>query len=143
MSNDPMEDMPKPGIGCHHTGFEKDCFDLVTKGRCKRWKVVPLEDEKTGAFIKNYGACIDDFPYVQNLLLLKKADNTTQAIQQGNAEAKDRDVKHTAIQAHVLGTVMSAAQRIDVARDVIETARIEGEKQEQLALTHSSNGSDH
>lgn len=135
MSGDINDDMPKPGVGCHRTGFEKDCRDLVTSGRCRRWKVIPLEDTEKGAFIKNFCACVDDYPYFQNLLLLKKADNTTVAIQQGNKEAQQRDTKRMAIDVQVLGTVMDATQRIKLAGEAIEDARQLDHRQEQLALT--------
>jgi hypothetical protein len=41
-------DLPEKGVGCHRTGFEKDCRALVVDGRCKRWMQIQGANPNTG-----------------------------------------------------------------------------------------------
>ena len=51
--------LPDAKRGCHRTGFEKPCIELLSSGKCDRWKVLPGEDPNTKAARQEWG-CIDD-----------------------------------------------------------------------------------
>jgi len=51
---------PPKEIGCHHTGFQKKCRDLVTKGLCNRWVCLIGADPNTGETLNHYN-CIDNW----------------------------------------------------------------------------------
>jgi hypothetical protein len=55
--------LPDPKKGCHRTGFEKPCMELLSSGKCDRWKVLPGEDPNTKAARQEWG-CIDDLMLV-------------------------------------------------------------------------------
>lgn len=55
-----MHGLPNKEIGCHHTGFEKKCFDLVTSGACTRWIQIMGRNPNTGGEINKYD-CIDNW----------------------------------------------------------------------------------
>lgn len=53
-----MDFLPNEKIGCHHTGFEKNCRDLVTSGRCQKWIQLHGMDRTTNKPIDTWG-CVD------------------------------------------------------------------------------------
>ena len=52
--------LPKPDMGCHRTGFDKNCRDLVASGRCKRWMQVVGADPNTGEPVNRFD-CVDNW----------------------------------------------------------------------------------
>lgn len=50
--------LPDENIMCHHTGFEKRCFDLVTQSKCRKWRNLLGTDPQTGAQL-NVWDCVD------------------------------------------------------------------------------------
>lgn len=53
-------ELPKDDVWCHRCDFEKKCRDLVSSGKCQRWKHVPGDspyrfDKKTSDW-----GCLDD-----------------------------------------------------------------------------------
>ena len=72
-------ELPKPEALCHHTGFEKSCRELVTSGKCNRWRFLPGADPFTQEARQKWG-CIDD------LVLFLQGEASRQA-----------DAAHTAI----------------------------------------------
>ncbi len=59
-----MVDLPPKERGCHRTGFEKNCRDLVVSGRCERWMTINGTNANTGEPV-NGSKCIDDWiPYL-------------------------------------------------------------------------------
>ena len=65
-------ELPKPDDFCHHTGFEKSCRELVTSGKCKRWRDLPGADPFTGEQRSAWG-CVD------NLVLLLQGEAMRQS----------------------------------------------------------------
>lgn len=54
----PLEALPPKDLGCHRTGFEKKCRDLVSDGLCNRWRheLVIVEGKQTTWF-----DCVDNW----------------------------------------------------------------------------------
>lgn len=50
--------LPDEKIMCHHTGFEKRCFDMVTQAKCRKWRNLLGVDPQTGAQM-NVWDCVD------------------------------------------------------------------------------------
>jgi hypothetical protein len=50
--------LPDEKIMCHHTGFEKRCFDLVTQSKCRKWRNVLGANPQTGEQM-NIWDCIE------------------------------------------------------------------------------------
>lgn len=55
-----MEGLPNKEMGCHRTGFEKKCFDLVTSGVCRRWTQIMGRNPNTGEDMNRWD-CIDNW----------------------------------------------------------------------------------
>ena len=57
-----MTDDTQPSLTrmCHRTGFTKKCRQLVSTGKCERWKILPVEE---GDRRYNKGDCIDDWAF--------------------------------------------------------------------------------
>ena len=53
-------DLPDKDIGCHRTGFEKKCRQLVCDGICNRWIEVMGMNPQSGEQIKHYD-CVDNW----------------------------------------------------------------------------------
>lgn len=55
-----MGDLPLPNkeTMCHHTAFEKRCFDMVTQCRCPKWIVLHGKDPQKDTVGTIYG-CVD------------------------------------------------------------------------------------
>lgn len=50
--------LPDEKIMCHHTHFEKRCFDLVTQSKCRKWRNLVGTDPQTGTSL-NVWDCVD------------------------------------------------------------------------------------
>ena len=53
-------DLPDEKIMCHRTGFDKSCFDMVTKCKCQLWVQVQGMDPQTEQIISR-SACADSW----------------------------------------------------------------------------------
>ena len=53
-------DLPPLELGCHRTGFEKKCRDLVSCGLCNRWIGMTGMDANTGQSVKPFD-CVDNW----------------------------------------------------------------------------------
>lgn len=50
--------LPDEKVMCHHTGFEKLCFDMVTKCKCRKWVQILGVNPNTGEQINKWD-CTD------------------------------------------------------------------------------------
>lgn len=55
-----MGPLPNKDIGCHETGFEKTCFDMVTQKGCQKWVNVKGTHPQSGAQVDCW-ACADQW----------------------------------------------------------------------------------
>lgn len=69
-----MTTLPDKEVGCHHTGFEKNCRALVAEGRCNRWVQVQGRNPQTGEMINRWD-CVDNWT---PLLLIENAQQSRQ-----------------------------------------------------------------
>jgi hypothetical protein len=68
--------LPDKDIGCHRTGFEKSCRDLVAAGRCRRWVLIQGAHPQTDEPVNRYD-CIDNWI---PLLLMDVGRNVSQGV---------------------------------------------------------------
>lgn len=68
-------DLPGKDIGCHHTGFEKKCRELVCNGVCNRWIQVSGKNPNTGEDVNHYD-CVDNW---MPMLTIQTAQQMRQA----------------------------------------------------------------
>ena len=71
--------MPKDSRWCHHTGFEKKCRDLVSSGKCERWRDLPGADPFTGQARAAWG-CTDDLVLMLQGEAMRQADGAHAAV---------------------------------------------------------------
>jgi hypothetical protein len=82
-------DLPEKGVGCHRTGFEKDCRALVVDGRCKRWMQIQGANPNTGEQM-NRSMCVDDWgPFLQM--------ETSQQVRQAGAAIESHRNENSAV----------------------------------------------
>ena len=97
-----MESLPDEKRGCHHTGFEKNCRDLVISGRCTRWIWVETDNAQTGEKIREWD-CADN--WVPVMLIVNARE-----IRQGAAAMESfRNEVHTGNE--VFGALLSQKQQ--------------------------------
>jgi hypothetical protein len=53
-----MTYLPEVGVGCHETGFEKDCRDMVVNRRCRKWIQIQGTNPNTGESVNRWD-CVD------------------------------------------------------------------------------------
>ena len=70
--------LPEKGIGCHRTGFEKSCRDMVVEHSCRLWCRISGHNPNTGEPIDKY-ECADA------LMPLLTIENSQQQRQTGAA----------------------------------------------------------
>lgn len=67
--------LPPVDKWCHHTGFEKKCLKLVTSGKCRRWRALPMENPMTGKPLDDMHGCVDDLVlFLQGQAAMKAND---------------------------------------------------------------------
>lgn len=92
--------LPDKDLGCHRTGFEKKCRELVCGGICNRWIQISGENPNTGEAIHHYD-CVD------NWMPLLTIENTQQARQMGAAIESFRNEMLKANEVHAsIGVAM-------------------------------------
>ena len=70
---------PDEKIMCHHTAFEKSCFDMVTKCKCRKWVRVQGKDPQTNADIDSYD-CRDHVDHMLTIAVLQAQRQTTASV---------------------------------------------------------------
>lgn len=55
-----MLNLPDEKVGCHHTGFEKKCRQLVCDGVCNRWIQIIGTNPNTGEPVNQFD-CVDNW----------------------------------------------------------------------------------
>lgn len=50
--------LPDEKVMCHHTGFGKSCFDMVTRCKCRKWVQVHGANPQTGDIVNRW-ECVD------------------------------------------------------------------------------------
>lgn len=70
--------LPDEKVMCHHTGFDKSCFDMVTRCKCPKWVKLQGVNPNTGQEIEKYN-CADHW------LPLLMVENSLQQRQTGAA----------------------------------------------------------
>lgn len=71
--------LPDDKIMCHHTAFEKSCFDMVTKCKCRKWVRVQGKDPQTNADIDTYD-CRDHIDHLLAIAVLQSQRQTTASV---------------------------------------------------------------
>ena len=84
--------LPAKDIGCHRTGFEKDCRVLVTDGRCTRWRHLLGSDPQTGAPLDVWD-CLDNHDHVLKLEIAKAAHEGAKATLDFRNAALDPEIR--------------------------------------------------
>ncbi len=77
--------MPDEKIMCHHTAFEKSCFDMVTKCKCRKWVHIQGKDPQTNADVDTYD-CRDHVEHMLNIAVLQAVRQTTASVDQMRQE---------------------------------------------------------
>jgi hypothetical protein len=75
--------LPDKDIGCHHTGFEKGCRELVASGRCARWMQVQGKHPQTNEDLNRWD-CIDNFGPLLQIDAIKHTAQATASIDRFN-----------------------------------------------------------
>lgn len=73
-------DLPGKDIGCHRTGFEKKCRELVCDGICNRWIMVQGAHPQTGEQLNLYD-CVDNWMPVLMLENSQQQRQTAAAVE--------------------------------------------------------------
>ncbi len=79
--------LPDKDTGCHRTGFEKNCRELVTSGRCKRWVQIQGANPNTGEPI-NESRCVDDWTHtllIENSQMQRQTGAAVESLRNENA----------------------------------------------------------
>jgi len=50
--------LPDEKVMCHHTGFERSCFEVVTKCKCRKWVQIIGQNPQTGEPVSRWD-CTD------------------------------------------------------------------------------------
>lgn len=72
-------DLPDEKIMCHHTGFEKSCFDMVTKCKCRKWVSFIGAHPQTGAEV-NVTDCRDHLEHLFWVEAARQQRGTTASV---------------------------------------------------------------
>jgi len=104
-------DLPDEKIMCHRTGFEKSCFDMVTRCKCQLWVKVSGQHPQSEKPIDHY-ACADSW---MPLLTLEVANMVRQ-----NTASTDKVA--TEIKGHRDDTVTVGAILTQRTRDAVVQA---------------------
>lgn len=70
--------LPDEKVMCHHAGFEKSCFDMVTKCKCRKWVQILGTNPQTGEDLSRWD-CVD------TLMPMLMIENSQQQRQTGAA----------------------------------------------------------
>lgn len=107
--------LPPKERGCHRTGFERKCRELVAEGLCQRWVCVRGQHPQTGKDLDTYGCAEDMVP----MLLI---ENSRCQRETRDAVLSFRDQVD---QAHRMGLVLGAADRGGAALPALFDTAIE------------------
>lgn len=109
-----MPDLPDEKIMCHRTGFDKSCFDMVTRCKCRLWVKVQGMHPQTEKIIDQYD-CADAW---MPTLILEVASMVRQ-----NTASTDKVANE--VSAHRTETVTMGAIAVQRARDAVSEALAE------------------
>ncbi len=70
---------PDKEIRCHHTGFKKRCFDMVTKYKCRKWVAVQGNDPQTNAPLQLFD-CADAWGPALQVMAQQRQLQTTASV---------------------------------------------------------------
>lgn len=79
--------LPDERIMCHHTAFEKSCFDMVTKCKCRKWVRVQGKDPQTNVDIDSYD-CRDHVDHMLTIAVLQGVRQTTASVDAMRSEVR-------------------------------------------------------
>lgn len=71
--------LPDEKVMCHETAFEKSCFDMVTKCKCRKWVRMQGKDPQTNADVDTYD-CRDHIDHFLTIAVLQAQRQTTASI---------------------------------------------------------------
>ena len=86
--------LPDDKTMCHHTGFEKSCFDMVTKCKCRKWVHFLGHNPQTGKDVDVWD-CRDHLDHFFNLQVVqatRQATASIDALRKEVAESNDQSV---------------------------------------------------
>ncbi len=86
-----MGALPDKDIKCHHTAFEKRCFDMVVEHRCRKWCHFLGKHPQTGADIDAWD-CRDQLEHLFWIEAARQQRGTTASVDKlANEVAKAND----------------------------------------------------
>lgn len=86
-----MAPLPDKETRCHHTAFEKRCFDMVVEHRCRKWCHFLGKDPQTGADIDVWD-CRDHLEHLFWIEAARQQRGTTASVDKlANEVAKAND----------------------------------------------------
>lgn len=85
---------PDDKIMCHHTGFQKPCFDMVTKCKCRKWVHFIGQNPQTGQDVDVWDCRdhLDHFFNVQVVQAVRQATASVDSLRREVAEQNDQSV---------------------------------------------------
>lgn len=99
--------LPNKDIGCHHTGFEKSCRELVASGRCNRWVQLQGLDRNTGQPFNEWN-CTDNW----SVRLQVEGNQMTR-----EAGAATETLRNEVIRQHAESMTMQSADLLEHIRN--------------------------
>ena len=87
-----MDAIPPKDLGCHRTGFEKNCHDLVVNQRCRRWFLIEGKHPVDGTDMKSWD-CLDNHTVMLQLDMLRKLQNGFDGVQKATESQRNEIVK--------------------------------------------------
>ncbi len=119
-----MTDSPLPDekIMCHMTGFEKSCYDMVTKCKCRKWVHWQGEHPQIKGKVVDQWDCRDHLDHLMGIQVVQAIRQTTNTI---NEWRKEVDQTNAGAIAGVLGHLnkqVNEALALGVAESVAQIA---------------------
>lgn len=71
--------LPDKEIMCHHTGFEKRCFDMVVHSKCRKWVHVQGKNPQTNGDVDTFD-CRDHVDHMLTIAILQAQRQTTATV---------------------------------------------------------------
>lgn len=101
--------LPDEKVMCHHTGFEKSCFDMVTRCKCPKWVKLTGMNPNTGQPVDQYNCADHWLP----LLLVENSQQqrqTAAAVESFRNEMVDANVRAGLLEQRPAKALLEAAQ---------------------------------
>lgn len=86
--------LPDDKVMCHHAGFEKSCFDMVTKAKCRKWVHFLGVNPQTGKDVDVWDCRdhLDHFFNLQVVQAVRQATASVDSLRKEVAEQNDQSV---------------------------------------------------